>query len=156
MNFPSFFVAAIIPMIVGFIYYHKSVVGSAWMSVTGMTEEKAKQGNMLVNLVVSYILSVLLAFALSQIVNHQSGLISLFGGEDTDPLFKTVMETKGTAFRTFGHGALHGFITAVAIVLPIIGTNAIFEQKGWKYIWINVGYWAITLMLMGGLLCAWI
>ena len=66
------------------------------------------------------------------------------------------MAVKGTAFRTFGHGALHGFFTGLFIVLPILGTNALFEQKGWKYVWINTGYWAITLMLMGGLICAWI
>jgi hypothetical protein len=38
MNFIAILVAAIIPMIVGFIYYHKKVVGNAWMSVTGMRE----------------------------------------------------------------------------------------------------------------------
>lgn len=156
MNILSFFVAALIPMIIGFIYYHKKVVGNAWMSVTGMTEEKAKESNMAVTMIISYIFSVLLAFALSQIVNHQAGLFSLFGGVESDELYKQVMEVKGTAFRTFKHGAFHGLITSIAIVLPILGTNALFEQKGWKYIWINVGYWTITLILMGGLLCAWI
>ena len=72
MNFTSFFVAALIPMVIGFIYYHKKVVGSAWMSVTGMTEEKAKEGNMAVTLIISYIFSLLLAFALNGIVNHQA------------------------------------------------------------------------------------
>ena len=38
MNVIALFVAALIPMIVGFVYYHKSVAGSAWMSVTGMTD----------------------------------------------------------------------------------------------------------------------
>lgn len=156
MNIPSLFTAALIPMIVGFVYYHKKVAGNAWMSVTGMTEEKAKESNMAVVFIASYLFSVLLAFALSGIVNHQSGLYSLFGGDTTDPLFKQVMEAKGTAFRTFKHGALHGFLTSIAIALPILGTNALFEQKGWKYIFINVGYWTITLVLMGGLLCAWI
>jgi hypothetical protein len=64
MNIPAFFVAALIPMIVGFIYYHKNVVGTPWMAVTGMTEEKAQEGNMALRFIVSYILSVLLAFAL--------------------------------------------------------------------------------------------
>ena len=156
MNVIALFVAALIPMIVGFVYYHKSVAGSAWMSVTGMTDEKAKEGDMALIFGVIYVFSVLLAFALSGLVNHQSGLFSLFGGDTTDELFKQVMAAKGTAFRTFKHGALHGFIASIAIALPILGTNALFEQKGWKYIWINLGYWAITLTLMGGLLCAWI
>ncbi|MEM1124806.1 MAG: DUF1761 domain-containing protein, partial [Bacteroidota bacterium] len=32
--------------------------------------------------------------------------------------------------------------------------NALFERRGWKYIWIHTGYWFITLALIGGLLCA--
>lgn len=78
MNLVALLVAGIIPMIVGFIYYHKKVVGSAWMSVTGMTEEKARQGNMIVIFGVSYLLSVMLASILSTIVIHQNGLASLF------------------------------------------------------------------------------
>ena len=155
MNFIALLVAAIIPMIVGFVYYHKSVVGSAWMSVTGMTEEKAQQGNMPLIFGISFLFSLFLSFGLNGIVIHQAGLFSLFGGDTADELFKQVMAVKGDAFKTFQHGALHGFIAAVVIALPILGTNALFEQKGWKYIWINVGYWAVTLTLMGGLLCAW-
>lgn len=140
MNIPAFFVAALIPMIVGFIYYHKNVVGTPWMAVTGMTEEKAQEGNMTLRFIVSYILSVLLAFALSQIVIHQSGVFLLFGGNAEDSLLKEVMNLKGNDFRTFKHGALHGFFSGLFIALLILGTNALFEQKGWKYIFINVGY----------------
>jgi hypothetical protein len=39
------------------------------------------------------------------------------------------------------------------IVLPIMGTNALFERKSFKYVLINVGYWTISLALMGGILC---
>lgn len=156
INFIALLVAAIIPMIMGFIYYHKSVMGSAWMSVTGMTDEKAKESNMAVIFIVSYIFSVLLATALNGIVIHQFGLASLFFGDESNELLGKVMEVKGDAFRTFKHGALHGFVTGLFLVLPILGTNALFEQKGWKYIWINTGYWVITLTLMGGLICAWL
>ena len=156
MNITAFFVAAIIPILVGFIYYHKKALGSSWMSLNGFTDEKVEGNNMLVTLLASYVLSVLLAFALSGIVNHQSGVFSLFMDDPENPLLKQVMAEKGAAFRTFGHGALHGFMATLTIALPIIGINALFEQRGWKYIWLHVGYWAITLMLMGGLICAWV
>jgi hypothetical protein len=156
MNFTAFLVAALIPMVVGSIYYHKNVVGKAWMSASGMTEEKATSGNMVVTLIASYVFSFFLAFILGQIVNHQSGLYSLFADDLTNPLFKQVMDAKSGNFRSFGHGALHGFMTTVCIALPIIGMNALFEQRGWKYIGIHIGYWAISLMLMGGVICAWI
>jgi hypothetical protein len=155
INFLAILVAAIVPMIVGFVYYHKNVVGTAWMSVTGMTEDKAREGNMAVIFIVSYILSIMLAFALNSMVIHQNGLLSVFGGDASNELYKQAFEATKDSFRTFKHGALHGFIAAVFIGLPILGTNALFEQKGWKYIWINAGYWAITITIMGGIICAW-
>lgn len=155
INFIALLAAGLVPIIVGFIYYHKKVVGNAWMNVTGMTEEKAREGNMAIIFSVSYILSIMLAFALNSLVIHQNGLFSLFGGDESNELYKQVFDLTKDNFRTFGHGALHGFITSVFVGLPILGTNALFEQKGWKYIWINVGYWAITITIMGGIICAW-
>jgi hypothetical protein len=45
-------------------------------------------------------------------------------------------------------------MTGLLLVLPVMGTNALFEGKGFKYIAINCGYWTITLALMGGIICA--
>lgn len=152
MDFIALIVAALIPMIIGFIYYHKKVVGTAWMSVTEMTDEKAKEGNMPVIFIVSFILAIMLAFMMNNIVNHQNGVFSLFYGDDTNPLLQQIMDAKGDVFRTFKHGAIHGFMASLFFALPILATNALFEQKGWKYIWINEGYWTVTITLMGGLL----
>ena len=33
------------------------------------------------------------------------------------------------------------------------GTNALFERKGFRYIAVNAGYWILTLMIMGGIIC---
>ena len=46
----------------------------------------------------------------------------------------------------------HGFLGGLFIALPILCTNALFEQKGWKYIWINAGYWIVTMTIMGGII----
>ena len=143
-------------MLVGFVYYHKKVAGNAWMSVTGMTEEKAREGNMAVIFGVSYLLSIMLAFMLSSIVIHQNGLFSLFAHDQGSELFKQVSEATKGKYRTFGHGTLHGVISGLFFALPVLGINALYEQRGWKYIIINVVYWCITLGIMGGLLCAWI
>lgn len=154
-NFVALFVSAFIPMLVGSVYYHKKVVGTLWMKTSGMTDEKIAQGNIILIFGLTYFLALLVAFTLSSMVIHQNGLASLFFGDYDNPLFKQVLEQKGDAFRTFGHGAIHGFIAALFFALPIIGTNALFEQRGWKYILVHWGYWAITLVLMGGLICAW-
>jgi hypothetical protein len=59
MNFIAIFVAALVPMILGFIYYNPKVLGGVWMAETGLTEEKMKGGNMALVFGVSLILSIM-------------------------------------------------------------------------------------------------
>lgn len=163
LNFPIIFLAALMPMLVGFIWYHNKVFGKSWMSINGFTEEQLKTGNMAVIFGVSYLFSIMLAMALLGIVIHQFTVMSILADEPgmKDPQsevslwFKDFMEKYGRNFRTFKHGAFHGFLSGLFIALPIVGINALFERRGWKYIFIHTGYWALTLMLMGGILCAW-
>jgi len=54
-----------------------------------------------------------------------------------------------TSHRSFGHGFLHGGFLTVFLILPIIAINAIFERRGWKYIWIHAGYWFYYTRLNG-------
>lgn len=156
MNFLAILGAALIPTVIGFIWYNPKVFGNAWMAAADMTEEKMKGANMAVIFGVSLLLSVMLSFVLTTLVIHQMHIYSLFDGF-TDAASQAEMEgllaTYGDRFRTFGHGALHGTIAGLFIVLPILGTNALFERKGFKYIAVNVGYWIVTLALMGGVLC---
>lgn len=74
------------------------------------------------------------------------------GAEATQVAYN-LMENYGDNFRTFKHGAFHGTIISLLLVLPVLATNALFERKGFKYIAINWGYWAVTLTLMGGTVC---
>lgn len=158
-NFYMYFVAALIPMLIGAVYYHPAVMGRAWMKSNGFTEETLKGGNMAVIFGVSYLLSVFLAVMVSFMVIHQTGTFAamnpevLEAGSPTQADFNAWYAKYGDRFRTFGHGALHGTLAAFMIALPIVGINALFERRGWKYILIHLGYWLITLILMGGLLC---
>lgn len=151
--------AALIPMVMGFIWYNPKVVGTAWMKEADMTDEKIKGGNMPLIFGLSFLFSMLLAFAMLQLSIHQFGFQSLIMEKDGTfseagiSLFSQVMELYGDSYRTFGHGALHGTIGGLFIVFPVLATNGLFERKSWKYIWINTGYWVITMALMGGLVC---
>lgn len=161
INFIAVLLAALVPMVMGFIWYHQKVFGTAWMNVTGMTPEKAKQGNMAMVFGVSLVVSFLLAFFMQAMVIHQFHVASLFFKLPVDDpstqegaLYKQVMDLLGGSWRTFKHGALHGFMGGLFIAFPIMCTNALFEQKGWKYIWINSGYWIVTMTIMGGIISA--
>lgn len=166
-NFIAIFVAALIPMVLGFIWYHPKILGTVWMNANGFKEEDLKGGNMTLIFGISFILSLLLAFNMNFITIHQthiySALMDMANVEAIDDIttslgadYASIMEKYGNNFRTFKHGMLHGFLASIFFMLPILGTNALFERKGWKYIAVNAGYWTICLILMGGIVCAWI
>ncbi len=156
LNLPVILGAALIPTVIGFIWYNPKVFGNAWMAAADMTEEKMKGANMAIIFGVSLLLSVMLAVATNFNVIHQSHMDSLFNGitdEATLAYLANFHETYGNMHRGFGHGALHGMVMGLFLVLPVLGTNALFERKGFKYIAVNVGYWLVTLVLMGGVIC---
>jgi len=150
------FVAGLIPLLTGFIWYHPAVFGKTWMKLSKLTEDDLKGANMALIFGLVYVFGCMLASALMTIVIHQMGFNSVFQG-DTSPESAAYMqhfyETYGNRFRTFKHGALHGTITALFVALPVTGTVALFERKGFKYIALHTGYWAITMLLMGGIIC---
>ena len=149
-------IAAVAALVIGAIWYNPKIgFGNMWLRESGMTEEKMKSGNMAVIFGLSLVFSAMLAFLLMQFTNHQWGALGMIGGdpEVAEASFEAFMADYGNAFRSFKHGALHGTIFGVAGALPIIGTIALFERKSAKYIFVNAGYWIVTLAVMGALLC---
>ncbi|MBL0358908.1 MAG: DUF1761 domain-containing protein [Chitinophagaceae bacterium] len=159
LHFWLILIAGLIPLITGFIWYHPQVFGNAWMKAAGMNEESMKGANMALIFGLCYLFGCMLASAIMTIVIHQFGFNSVMQGDnspETAAYMNNFFETYGNRFRTFKHGALHGTISGLFIALPILGTCALFERKGFKYIAIHTGYWMLTLALMGGVLCAFL
>lgn len=167
MNFIAIAVAALVPMALGFIWYHPKVLGTLWMRESGMTEEKAKQGNMFVKLGLSLLFSFMIAFVLNSLVVHDT----FIEGATYYKTNKTMKPEAGTELaqwmdyyktnlaadnHTFKHGAFHAFfLIGVFLFLPVFASNAIFESKSWKYVLVNVGYWMLSVTLMGGIIACW-
>jgi hypothetical protein len=131
INWLSIIIAALVPMLVGFVWYNKKVFGNAWMQTLGLTGEDAKKANRPVMFGVTFVMSLMLA------------MFMLFNVDG--------MGQEGR-YDTFQHGMAHGFMVGLMVAAPIMIMNAVFEMRKWKYMFINVGYWLITLMLMGGIL----
>jgi len=157
LNPIAIIVAAISALVVGFVWYNPKTFGNAWMKAADMNEEKMKGANMAKIFGLALLFAFMLATALPSIVIHQMGVLSLVGGEASNalPSYDVFISDYSDAFRTLKHGALHGFMAGLFIALPILGTNALFERKGAKYIFINSGYWIVTLTIMGAIICAW-
>ena len=160
-NFLVIALAALIPLVIGAIWYNPKVLGNAWMKSTGLSEEQLKGANMPLIFGLTYLFSFMAGLELNTIVVHQLGFQSMMmgevelftGGSEANALFTSVIDKYGDAFRTFKHGAFHGTIAGVLFALPIIGIIALFERKGGKYIFIHAGYWILSLALMGGVIC---
>ena len=56
INFLAVLVAALSSFVVGFVWYNPKVFGTIWMKEVGMTEEKAKQGNMAIIFGLTFVL----------------------------------------------------------------------------------------------------
>ena len=157
INFIALLLAGLVSLVVGFIWYNPKVFGTIWMRENNFTQEQLRTGNMLKIFGLTYVFSVMITMTLMSLTIHQSGAVGMVGGPpliaSAKPSFQAFMADYGTAYRTFKHGALHGFISGLFFALPVIGINGLFERKSWKYIFIHAGYWIVTLTLMGGIVC---
>ena len=153
------FVASLSTLVVGFIWYNPKVFGTIWMRETGMTEEKAKKSNMGMVFAMAIFYGFLISFVLHMMTIHQFGAYGMIGGDpmaaDIKPSFNAFMAGYGNEFRTFKHGAFHGFWAGLLFALPDVGTGALFEQRSWKYTLVSGGYWGVSCMLMGANGCGW-
>jgi len=162
INWIAVLCSALVPLVVGFVWYGP-LFGKAWMRASGLTEEQLKGANMAVIFGLVFVFSLMASLTLNSVVIHQTHVYSLFMGDpgledgstEAGKLVQQVMTLAGDNFRTFKHGALHGFLFGLFMVLPLVAINGLFERRSWKYIFLHTGYWAVTFMLMGGLLCAW-
>ncbi|MCU7615264.1 DUF1761 domain-containing protein [Chryseobacterium sp. GMJ5] len=157
INFLAILFASVVPLVMGFIWYNPKIFGKVWMKECGLTEEKMKSANMGLVFIFSIILSALIGFFLQFVTIHQFGALGMIGGDEklAKPSFMAFMNDYGTAYRSFGHGALHSFMSGIFFVFPLIAINAMFERKSWKYVMINSAYWTITITIMGGIICGW-
>ncbi|MEQ8955599.1 MAG: DUF1761 domain-containing protein [Gammaproteobacteria bacterium] len=133
INFLAVLVAALVGFVVGFPWYGP-VFGKAWMAETGITEEQAAKGNMPLIFGSSFVFQLIMSFCLAM----------FFYG---DPAAAEMINA--------GNGAFYGFLTGFGWVTMAIGVNALFEQKSFKYIAINGGYWIVVFTIMGAILGAW-
>jgi hypothetical protein len=162
INFVAVLLSALIPLAVGGLWYNPKVFGTVWMKAAGMTLEDAKNANMLKTFSILILASIPLAFTVQFLVIHQFHFYSMLVGDaqinvegsEVHQLATSTLSKYGDAFRTFKHGAFHGTLSGFTLATPILGINALFEQKSFKYVLVNGGYWALTLGLMGGVLSA--
>ena len=127
LNWLAVIVAALSTFVLGFVWY-SLLFGSIWMKASGMTEEKAKQGNMAKTFGGAFLLSFVAALNLG-----------MFLGPQSDMMF----------------GIAAGAATGIGWVAPAIGVVYLFEQRSLALWLVNAGYWSVSFIVMGAILGAW-
>ena len=154
----ALFGMAFVALIFAFIYYHPKFMGTAWMNAAGFTEEQRNEKPSILNLALSLLFNLFISAGLLFLTVHQTAIFSLVGADPaamTSGSAAALMAEHGQNFLNVGHGVIHGIITYILFFLPIMGTNVLFEKKSIKLLWINSGYWLITLMVLGAIASQW-
>jgi Protein of unknown function (DUF1761) len=118
MNWMALIVAALSTLAVGMIWYSDAVFGKIWIKEAGLNREEMKKDNMLKIFGLTILYSLMITMIVNTIVIHQWGAIGMVGGDPTKalPSLAPFMADYGTAFRSFKHGALHGFMTGLFLL----------------------------------------
>lgn len=128
LNIWAILVATLSTFLVGWLWYGP-LFGKSWMTATGLSEEQLQQGNMAKIFGLAFVFELIMAFNLAMFLNDPS-----IGLQE---------------------GTLYGFLTGFGWVFFALAVNALYEQKSWKYILVNGGYWTVTFTVMGLILGAW-
>lgn len=133
INIFAVLVATLSTFLVGWLWYGP-LFGKAWMNAVGLTEEQIQQRNMVKVFGFAFIFELIMAFNLA---------VFLTGSPEAAEMMNAQM------------GAFYGFLAGFGWVFFALAVNSLYEQKSWKYIFINGGYWTVAFTIMGLILGAW-
>jgi hypothetical protein len=142
INILALIVAALVPNIIGALYYGP-IFGNTWLKSFGKTKAEMEAGNQ----VLTYIGALLLAFVIAFFLNFILQAVHKDIGEDG-----TLVTS---SFNTFKHGAFHGFFFCLGFVVPAIVSLGLFHKAKASNIFLNTGFWLICFTLMAGIIDVW-
>ena len=129
MAYLELIIAAVGAFFLGFLWY-TALFGKAWQAETGITDEQAQSG-MAVTHGVSFLMMVVIAYAINYIINLHE-----------------------VAEQTFTHGAFHGALACALYAIPLMVIHYMYQKKSFKLVLIDGGYALAFFTLMGAILAA--
>lgn len=124
INYIAVLIAAVLAMVLGFVWYSKSMFGKQWMKLAGLLEEDTKKGNMPVLFGTMFAGAIIEGYVLAYFIQY-AGAYGLIDGIKV------------------GLWAWLGFVVTTTL------SNSMFEQRPLKLWYINAGYALVNLIIMG-------
>ena len=128
-NYAAVFIAAIAYWLLGAVWYGV-LFSKPWMTLEKMTIEEAQSMNPVLPYVITFVLNLLIAYALAQICVWRNA-------------------------NTVGRGASVGVLLWIGFVGPITFTTYMYEMRPKELFAINQFYPLAGLVLMGAIIGAW-
>lgn len=130
VNWVAIFVAAVINMIVGSLWYSPLMFLKPWMATLPKKSEEKKNVNMGKIYGMMFVGALIMAYVMSMFVNVTNS---------------TMVDT----------GVMLGFWIWLGFVAPVQLGGVLFEERPWKWFTITAGYYLVVLILIGVLLSIW-
>ncbi len=129
VNYVAVVVAAVVSMVVGFLWYSPMVLGKPWMKLKGYTSEtlKKEQAKMAKFYAVSFVLALVTAYMLSHVM---------------------ILSQEFYGYPEMQTGLTTAFFIWVGFILPVQTADQIFGEKNWALLAINTGFQLVSLVLM--------
>lgn len=133
LNIWAVLAATLSTFAVGWVWYGP-LFGNVWMSATGLTEEQISQANPGKIFGLAFIFELVMAINLAMF---------LTGSPEAAARINAVS------------GAFYGFLAGFGWVFFAIAVTSLYEQRSWKYMIVNGGYWTVAFTVMGLIIGAW-
>lgn len=127
VNWLAVMVAAVSTFALGALWYGP-ILGRAWMSASGMTEEKLAGASMGMIFGAAFVLQLLAAIALAMFIGQEAGL---------------------------RFGVFAGFMAGSFFVATALGVVYLFERRPVALWAIDAGYQILSFTMMGGIIGVW-
>ncbi|MCH8494200.1 MAG: DUF1761 domain-containing protein [Balneolales bacterium] len=129
LNIWAILVASILAFFVGGLWYSPVLFGKIWMKELGIDESDTEKGNMTKIFGLAFVFILIMTFCMAMFLNDPS--------------------------IDMAAGAFYGFLAGFGWVALAMAVNSLYEQKSWKYMLINGGYWTVVFTVIGLVLGAW-
>ena len=139
INYLAVIVSAVVFFVIGAIWYNDAVFGKAWRAAMGKTdaefEKEQKEANMVKFFGLMFLGSFIMAFVTAHLVDL---MVVAYPNSDSLKI-----------------GLMSGFWVWFGYIASYVLTAISFESRGWKYYFINTGYWLVGTLVMGAILVVW-
>ena len=128
-NYLAILVAAIAYWLLGGVWY-AALFAKSWMALENLSEAQIKSANPVLPYIITFVLNLLIAYVLSQIILWRNA-------------------------TTAGRGAAVGVILWIGFIGPITYTTYMYEMRPTELFAINQFYPLAGMVLMGAIIGAW-